>query len=144
MLKLGVYPQPLGPIGVSRADVRDVAEAAALALLQEGHIGKTYDIVGPRGLNGEETARLWSEALGREVKYAGDDLDAWEKANAAYLPASMLYDLRLMYQHFQRKGLLATPQKVAALTAVLGHAPRSFEAFAAEMASAWAGELAAR
>ena len=32
LLKYGVYPQPLGDAGVSRVDVRDIAEAAAIAL----------------------------------------------------------------------------------------------------------------
>src|SRR5436190_12384957 len=36
MLQYGVYPQPLGSAGVSRVDVRDIAEAAAIALTTTG------------------------------------------------------------------------------------------------------------
>ena len=32
MLSYGVYPQPFGDVGLSRVDVRDIAEVAALAL----------------------------------------------------------------------------------------------------------------
>ena len=32
MLGHGVYPQPFGDVGLSRVDVRDIAEVAALAL----------------------------------------------------------------------------------------------------------------
>ena len=38
---------------------------------------------------------------------------------------------------FQENGLKATAADVDRLTKLLGHAPRSFEAFAAETASAW-------
>ena len=137
ILQYGVYPQPLGSVGVSRVDVRDIAEAAAIALTQPGHDGRTYDLVGPRPLKGAETAEIWGKALGRTINYAGDDLEAWEKANAPYFPAAVLYDFKHMYAHFQKHGLAATPEEVAALTQVLGHAPRAFEAFVAETAKAW-------
>ena len=41
ILTHGVYPQPIGQVGLSRVDVRDIAEAAAIALTQDGHPGKT-------------------------------------------------------------------------------------------------------
>lgn len=142
MLQYGVYPQPLGNAGVSRVDVRDIAEAAAIALTQAGHDGKTYDLVGPRALTGPDCTKVWSTALGRELAYGGDDLDAWEKQARAWLPVAIAYDFRHMYAHFQAKGLVATADEVAALTKVLGHAPRSLEAYAAETAKAWAAEAA--
>ena len=43
------------------------------------------------------------------MAYAGDDLDAWSKAMAPYLPAWAIFDYRLMYDMFQKKGLKATP-----------------------------------
>jgi len=45
--KTGVYPVPLGTTGISAVDVRDIAEAAAIALTGHGHLGKTYNLVGP-------------------------------------------------------------------------------------------------
>jgi len=143
MLQYGVYPQPFGNAGVSRVDVRDIAEAAAIALTQPGHDGRTYDLVGPRPLKAAETAEIWSKALGRPITFGGDDLDAWEKASAPYFPAAVLYDFKHMYAHFQKHGLAATPEEVATLTKVLGHAPRAFEAFAAETAKAWSEQGAA-
>ncbi|MBI5710697.1 MAG: NmrA family NAD(P)-binding protein [Candidatus Eisenbacteria bacterium] len=143
ILQYGVYPQPLGDVGVSRVDVRDIAELAAIALTQEGHAGKTYDVVGPRALTGAETAEVWSAALGRKVAYAGDDLEAWEKQSLQYLPAWMVYDFKLMYRHFQQNGLRGTPADTATLTRVLGHAPRRFEDFATETAKIWTREGAA-
>ncbi len=139
----GVYPQPFGDAGVSRVDIRDIAEMAAIALDQPGHHGKTYPLVGPRALTAPETAEIWSKELGKQVVYGGSDLEAWEKQSLAYLPAWMVYDFKLMYRHFQEKGLKATEAEVAELSKALGHPPRSFERFAAETAAVWAREGAA-
>ena len=139
LVRYGVYPQPIGPVGTSRVDVRDIAEAAAVTLLDDGHDGEVYTLVGPEAMTGEATAAAWARALGREVAYGGDDMDAWERQALAMLPAWMVFDFRLMYEHFQRNGLRATPQDIARQTTLLGHAPRRFEDFARETARAWAG-----
>jgi uncharacterized protein YbjT (DUF2867 family) len=138
LLEYGVYPQPLGSIGTSRVDVRDIAEAAAIALTQPGHDGRTYDLVGPEAWTGPTTTAVWARALGRPIAYGGEDMDAWERQNAAWFPAWMAFDFRRMYEHFQVHGLQATPQAIAALTGLLGHPPRGFEAFVQETAASWA------
>lgn len=135
----GIYPQPLGPTGVSRVDVRDIAEAAAIALTTGEHGGETYDLVGPDAVTGEGTAQTWSRVLEREVRYGGDDMDAWERSALAWLPDWLAFDYRRMYEHFQRHGLIASEEAIARQTALLGHPPRSFEAFARETAEAWRG-----
>lgn len=137
MLQHGVYPQPIGGAGLSRVDVRDIAEAATRALLDDAGRGETYDLAGPDAVTGESAAAEWSRALGREVRYAGDDLDAWEQQNLRYLPAFMVYDFRLMYDFFQRRGLRASDEALARLTTLLGHPPRRYADFVAETAVAW-------
>jgi uncharacterized protein YbjT (DUF2867 family) len=137
MLQYGVYPQPLGSTGVSRVDVRDIAEAAAIALTTGGHEGQTYDLVGPEAVTGESTAKSWSAALGKPIAYAGDDLDAWEKVQLNYVPDWMVFDFRYMFEHFQKNGLIASAEAIARQTKLIGHAPRGFDAFAKETASAW-------
>jgi uncharacterized protein YbjT (DUF2867 family) len=142
LLQYGVYPQPLGDVGVSRVDVRDIAEAAAVALTSSGHEGESYDLVGPEAHTGASTARAWSEALGKPIQYAGNDLDAWEKQSLQYLPDWMVFDFRMMYEHFQQEGLKATPETLERQTKLIGHPPRSFAAFTAETAAAWQGPVA--
>jgi uncharacterized protein YbjT (DUF2867 family) len=139
MLQYGVYPQPLGDVGVSRVDVRDIAEAAAIALTEGGHGGRTYNLVGPVPETGASVAKLWTDALGREVRYGGHaDMDAWEKQQVGYgIPDYMAFDFRMMYEHFQKKGLKGTPGDVETLTRLLGHAPRAASAFTRETAEAW-------
>lgn len=133
----GVYPQPIGSAGVSRVDVRDIARAAANALTRPGHEGRTYVLAGPQALTGDDVARTWAEALGRDVRYGGDDLDAWERQALQVLPAWMAWDFKLMYAAFLEGGLAATAEQLAEMEDVLGGPPRPFRDFARETAAAW-------
>ena len=142
ILQYAVYPQPLGNSGVSRVDVRDIAEAAAIALTSTAADGETVDLVGPDAVTGASTAQIWSEVLGKPVAYGGDDLDAWEKVQLQYLPDYMVFDFKEMYRHFQKNGLKATPAAIERQTTLLGHAPRDFRSFANETARAWTGATA--
>jgi uncharacterized protein YbjT (DUF2867 family) len=89
-------------------DVRDIAEAAAIALTAGGHEGQTYNLVGPQLWTGTGAAEAWGRALGKSIAYAGDDLDAWEAQSLQYLPPWLVFDIRLMYAFFQKSGLKAT------------------------------------
>jgi uncharacterized protein YbjT (DUF2867 family) len=131
----GVYPQPLGPRGLNRVDVRDIAEAAANAFTRG--IGGIVALNGPRGLTGDDTARVYSELLKRPVRYGGDDLDAWAKQASAMFPPWMVDDMRVMYDYFIRHGAHASGTDFAAQEKLLGHAPRPFEAFVEELAKEW-------
>lgn len=141
ILETGIYPQPLGPIGVSRVDARDIADATVNALLDEGHVGTRYPVAGARAITGPETARIWTEALagttGTEIRYVGDDLDLWEAGAGEVMPSWLVHDLRIMWEHFLEHGLVASEEDMALQSHVLGHAPRTFEDFVAETAAAW-------
>jgi hypothetical protein len=49
----------------------------------------------------------------------------------------MVRDFRIMYDFFIRNGAHASGRDFAAQEELLGHAPRSFEAFAAELIGSW-------
>lgn len=120
--------------------MRDIAEAAAIALTTGGHEGQTYNLVGPEAHTGQSTAAVWSRVLAKPIAYGGDDLDAWEKQSLQYLPAWMVFDFRMMYAFFQKNGLKATPADIDRQTRLLGHPPRRFEDFAKETAAAWTAQ----
>ncbi len=132
-IRAGVYPQPTGSVGMHRVDVRDIAEAAAIALTEPRHSGKTYSLVGPRAWTGTEIAEMLTRHLGKPVMYVGEDLKAWVAQVRAFMPGWLVRDLEIMFQHFLKDGLLATQAEIDELTAVLGHAPRSYEAFIKEV-----------
>jgi uncharacterized protein YbjT (DUF2867 family) len=137
ILQYGVYPQPIGNVGISRVDTRDISEAAVRALTESGHAGKTYALVGPQALTGADCAAALSKGLGKPVAYAGDDLAAWKKSMAPYMPAWAVYDYAIMYASFQAKGLKATPAQLAETRAIVGHEPRSYGDYVEETAAAW-------
>jgi uncharacterized protein YbjT (DUF2867 family) len=131
----GVYPQPLGDRGLNRVDVRDIAEAAVNAM--DRAAGGIVPLNGPRGLTGDDTARVYTEILGRPVRYAGNDVNAWATRVESVMPPWLVADLKIMYEYFVEKGLHASGRDFAAQEELLGHAPRSFEAFVSELAPAW-------
>ena len=137
---LGVYPIPAGNQGLAVVDVRDLAEAAAISLTQEGHNGKTYDLVSSEMLRGPDAAATWSKLLRKEIAYAGHaDFDGFEdQLRKAGKPGWLAYDVRVMYQGFVERGFSNTEYQAARFAAVLGHQPRTYSSFAEELAREWA------
>jgi uncharacterized protein YbjT (DUF2867 family) len=138
LTKTGLYPMPLGLAGISAVDIRDIAEAAAIALTGSGHEGKTYNLNGPDVLTGPMAAQIWSELLKKEVRYAGEDMEAFEEQMRQSAPSWSAFDIRIMFQGYLERGFTAEAADIANLTALLGHKPRRYEDFARETAEAWA------
>ena len=137
IVEYGIYPQPYGSVGMSRVDTRDIAEAMATATVDDGHEGQSYPLAGPDEVTGESTAAAWSRHVGRDVRYAGDDLDAWEAQTRQYMPDWAVDDWVIMYRYFQRKGLRASDQDMKQQARILKHPPRRFEDFVKETAAQW-------
>jgi uncharacterized protein YbjT (DUF2867 family) len=136
----GVYPTPIGNVGVSMNDARDIAEVAALVLTGEppsaGDV-VTIEIGGPDVMTGDSIARLWSEVVDRPVKYLGDDLAVFEKRAASMASSWTAHDTALMFRGFQREGMNASAGVVDRLTAMLGRPLRTYRGFAQEIAATW-------
>jgi uncharacterized protein YbjT (DUF2867 family) len=143
LMKAGIYPMPLGPVGVSTVDVRDIAEATAIALTTAGHEGKTYNLNGPDVVSGLDAAAIWTEVLGRKIKYAGHDMDAFEKQMRDKAPAWSAFDIRMMFQGYIERGFVAGDDDIETLTTLLGHAPRRYIDFARETAVVWQSKFVA-
>jgi hypothetical protein len=73
------------------------------------------------------------------VKFAADDLNAWEQQSLQYLPDWLVFDVRLMFDYFHKHGLKVTDEEMARQTRLVGHPPRTFDAFARETAAMWRG-----
>ena len=145
MTKASVYPMPLGTPGVSAVDTRDIAEAAAIALTSDGHLGKTYNLNGPEVLSGPNVASIWSGLLGKEIRYSGEDLDVFEEQMRKSAPSWSAFDIRIMFQGYLERGFAAEDGDVEILTNLLGHPPRRYEEFARETVQGWqtSGKVAA-
>jgi uncharacterized protein YbjT (DUF2867 family) len=137
LTKAGTYPMPLGRVGISAVDIRDIAEATAIALTSDGHYGKTYNLNGPEVLSGPRVASIWSEVLGKEVRYTGENMDAFEEQMREQAPSWSAFDIRMMFQGYLERGFVAGPGDLETLTKLLGHSARRYEDFARQTALAW-------
>jgi uncharacterized protein YbjT (DUF2867 family) len=143
LLTHGIYGVPIGGKGISMVDVRDIGEAAARELLRRERAAdplprETYELVGPDALTAQTIVRIWAEALGRPIRYGGDDLDTLEQRLKSVAPAWLAYDIRLMMSRYQQDGAVASTAQVEHLSALLGRSPRSYRDFAVATAAAWA------
>jgi uncharacterized protein YbjT (DUF2867 family) len=143
LLDGGMYGMPIGAKGISMVDVRDIGEAAAKELLRREQASaplprEIFELVGPDAPAGEELAALWSDVLGRPIRYAGNDLERLEQRLKALGPAWLAYDMKLMMRRYQENGAVASAEEVARLAKLLGHPPRSYRDFAIATAAEWA------
>ncbi len=77
LLTYGVYGMPIGAKGISMVDVRDIGDAAARELLHRERADAplpqaSYELVGPDAMTADSVAALWSEVLGREIRYGSE------------------------------------------------------------------------
>jgi uncharacterized protein YbjT (DUF2867 family) len=133
---------PAGTARISFVDPRDVGEAAAAALVDDGHIGRAYAVTGPEAITFEQIAQDLSLVLGRRIAYVDvpDDVARDGMCNAGIPP--FVADAIVALFRAQRGGMMErTTDAVCALT---GRRPRSFSHFAHDHGAAFgAGALAA-
>ena len=65
----GVIALPAADIAEPFIDVIDVADVAVAALTRDGHVGKMYELTGPRLLTFAAVAAELARATGRDVRY---------------------------------------------------------------------------
>jgi len=74
----GTIRLPFGAGRTSPIDARDVAEVIATILASpSGHIGKVYELTGPRSQDMHAMAAEYSAALGRTVTYIDTPFEQW-------------------------------------------------------------------
>jgi uncharacterized protein YbjT (DUF2867 family) len=137
LTKAGIYPMPLGDVGVSVVDVRDIAEAAAIVMTSGEHSGKTYNLNGPEVVSGAKAASIWGEVLGKKIQYTGHNMDAFEEQMRKKAPSWSAFDIRMMFEGYLERGFVAEDGDLETLTKILGHAPRRYEDFARETFLQW-------
>jgi uncharacterized protein YbjT (DUF2867 family) len=137
LTQAGTYPMPLGDVGVSAVDIRDIAEATAIVLTSDEHYGQTYNLNGPEVLSGPKAASIWSKLLGKEIRYGGHDMDAFEEQMRKRAPSWSAFDIRMMFEGYLERGFVAEDGDLETMTKLLGHGPRRYEDFARETFVQW-------
>ncbi len=103
----------------------DLAEAAALAVMEDRHENAIYELGGRQALNQNDCARIISHVLGREIIAQARPLqDFLNGARAAGMPEARINVLDIMNRHYDAHGLHGNGN---ILRWLLGREPISFE-----------------
>ena len=71
---------PFGAGKTSPVSTADVARVVAAILAEPGpHLGRIYELTGPRSQDMHGVAREYSDALGREITYSDISPEGWER-----------------------------------------------------------------
>jgi NAD(P)H dehydrogenase (quinone) len=92
---------PFGQARTSPVDTQDVAEVVAAVLTNPGpHVGKIYELTGPRSEDMQAVAAEYSEALGRNITYVDEPFEQWrdQALRARDLPEHVFHHLLTMAQ----------------------------------------------
>ena len=116
---------PFGTGRTSPVDARDVAEViAAILASPSGHVGKVYELTGPRSQDMAAHAAEYSEALGRAVTYVDVPLEEWrdQELRRRDLPGHL-------FEHLLTMARLHAANRYDRLTrdvqAIIGRSPTS-------------------
>jgi len=66
---------PAGEVPTPFVDADDIADVAVAALADDRHVGRLYELAGPRSLTFAEAAAEIAQASGRQVRYVPVSLE---------------------------------------------------------------------
>jgi uncharacterized protein YbjT (DUF2867 family) len=112
-------------------DLVDIAAVAARVLIEDGHVGKKYELTGPEAIKRADLARLIGEAIGRDVRF---EEQTREEALAALSPTMGEY----AEWYVDRIGLPQTP--VRTVQEITGRPATTFAEWAARHAADFRAE----
>ncbi|MCX4766991.1 NAD(P)H-binding protein [Streptomyces sp. NBC_01275] len=126
-------PAPFGDVGLPTVDPADIAEVAAVALREDGHVGAVYELTGPAPTTPRQRAAAIGEALGEPVRFVEQTREEAREQMLAFMPEPVVET---------SLAILGAPtpaeQRVSAdVERVLGRAPRGFAEWARRNAAAY-------
>ena len=134
VLDTGVHAMPFNvDLKFNVADLRDLAEATAIAATQPGHLYATYELAGPEALSQRDMAAVISGVLGREIRAEAVSLRQVEKnARAAGASDDRVTQMLTMNEHYDRFGFRGNPN---VLRWILGREPNTYENYVKRLAA---------
>ena len=139
----GVLVLPASDTPEPFVDADDIADVAVAALTDDRHIGRLYELTGPRALTFAEAVAEIARASGRDVRYQPVGLDEYTAAMTDLgVPSEVVELTRYLFSEVLDG---RNSQTVAGVAQALGRAPRDFGDYArdAAAAGAWVVEEAA-
>ena len=123
IMSAGVYPLPIGSVGVHSVDVADIGRASARVLMSDAWDGAVVPVCGRERMTGPALAADWTVAAGRAVAYGGDAIAPVVAMLAHHLPGFGEWervDFTAMLAVTQQMGCLATDADIALSQAAIG------------------------
>ena len=114
-------------------DADDIADVAVAALTEDGHIGRLYELTGPRLLTFAEAVDEVAKAAGREIRYVPISIEDYAAAAAEQgVPAEVIELLTYLFGEVLdgRNAHLTDGVQRA-----LGRQPRDFAEYARDAAA---------
>lgn len=78
-VRSGTISLPAGDVKEPFIDVEDIADVAVMSLTHKKHIGKIYELSGPRALSFSEVAEELSRVSGRDIRYKNISIEQFIK-----------------------------------------------------------------
>ncbi len=126
---------PVGKAKTSFIDARDIGAVAAVALTQDGHANKNYDLTGSEALDYWQATKILSEVLGREIQYKNPN-PVYFLIETMQRGTPFMFALVMMGLYTSTRFGMAEPitNEVEKLT---GRKPISFKEFANDYKENW-------
>lgn len=133
----GAFAAPVGAGEVAVVDTRDVAAVAVVALTEDGHHRRIYDLTGPEALSYDAMADAISEAIGKRVAYAHIPPEYAKKQMLSDgIPRWLVDDMIVLAASFREGYGAGITHTVAEVTK---QKPRTFRQFARDHAAVFRG-----
>ena len=133
-IKQGAFTNGPASQRTALIDARDIAAVAAIALTEDGHAGKTYDLNGPELLDGNAQADVISKVLGRPVRYLDVSVDEFSGQLKSFgLPPWMVEAFKVAASDPQIPG----DQSSAEVERILHRKPSTLERFITDYRAAF-------
>jgi uncharacterized protein YbjT (DUF2867 family) len=124
---------PGGAIPTPYLDAGDIADVAVAALTDDRHVGRLYELTGPRSLTFDEVAAEIAAATGREIRYVPISLEEHAAEAAAHgVPSDVVELLTYLFSEVVDGRNAGTTDGVRR---ALGREPRDFADYARETAA---------
>lgn len=79
-IKVGEVALPVQDMAEPFVDAEDIADVAVAALTEEGHVGKLYELTGPRLLTFAQAVAAISAVSGRPIRFTSVSMEDFAKA----------------------------------------------------------------
>lgn len=131
----GTVSLPVAEVREPFVDAEDIADVAVAAFTEPGHVGKLYELTGPRLLSFAQAVEEIARASGRPMRFETVTMEAFARALVAQQqPAEIVEFLQYLFGEV----LDGRNEYVAdGVQRALGRAPRDIADYARREAAAW-------